>query len=235
LRSCRDGCHAEKVRLFLGDFIGYINAQFDNGSQSEAQTDVETDIYVKHALRDEDSLALFLGAVKVFNAVAGRIISGFTRAVSEKVADELNRLGSGWRVVTDESEAQANELWENVGVSRAGWPGGPSWRATLRVVLAHDKAMPTSVYFQARREMGAPADAVADRLAAALDGRCGRGKRDAPWWPCWYRHEEGLADWADAEVLLALWRKGDAVDHFAGQLVRMALAVDEALKESLSS
>jgi hypothetical protein len=50
---------------------------------------------------------------------------------------------------------------------------------------------------------------------------------DALLWPRWYRQTDGLGDWADPDVLLALGRKGDAVDHFA---VRLALAGDETLR-----
>jgi hypothetical protein len=226
LQSCREACCCVKVRAFLTNFISFVDGRFSTGSWGGASKTMETDIFVRHALRDEESLSLFLGAAKAFDAVAGRIISDFKQALAERLTQELRGLGDGWRVQDDSKDKVAQELGEMVAVSRAGWPGGRTWNESLRVILAYDKEMPNEVYFTARQEKKPMSDTVADHIAEALSAHCGRGKRDGVWWPFWYSSEDNLKDWTDPDVLLELWRKEDAIDHFAGRMLRMSLAVD---------
>ncbi len=180
---------------------------------------METDIVMNHALRDEESLRTYFDTVAAFDAVAGRIVTDFTEVLVERLRQEL---GAAWQVMSDAP-------WEKVWIRKADWPVGPTAQESLRVALAHDQALPCVVYFTARQD-GKAHDAKAQRIAAALDADCGPGKRNGEWWPYWYRYEDCLTDWRSTNVLLKLWQKGEAVDHFANRLVRMAKAVDSAFR-----
>jgi hypothetical protein len=228
LNACREACQAEKVRHFLADFESYVEANF--GGRGMQRIDAETEIVVRHALKNEDNLALVLGVAKAFNGVATAVISEFTKALTERVTQDLAAHGGGWRLRDDLESEKAVHWGEKLAISREGWSSGDGLTESLRVVLAYDQSMPCKVYFSARRVPQLPNDLLAGRIAEALNARCGHGKRDGAWWPYWYRYEDTLTAWADPDVLLQLARKQDVLDHFAGRLVRMAVAVDSALR-----
>jgi hypothetical protein len=177
-------------------------------------------VVLEHALRDEENLRAFFVVVSAFDAVAGRILADFTRVLVERLRQEL---GAGWQV---ESDAESEKVW----IRKADWPVGPTPQESLRVALAHDQALPCVVYFTARQARKVPDDTKAQRIAKALDADCGLGKRNGEWWPYWYRYEDDRADWRSTKVLLELWQKGEAVEHFANRLVRMAKAVESAVR-----
>jgi hypothetical protein len=226
LQGCREGCRAEKVRVFLGDLVDYIDTQF--GGTGVGKKGEETGVVVKHALRDEESLALFLDVANAFEEVSAIVISDFTRAVTGRLRQEL---GEGWLVMDESQSEELSEAWEKIAVRKEGWPGGPGWKDSLRVVVQHDHPMPCEVFFQVKRDKPEqPPDPVSDRIAEALSARCGRGGRGTRWWPYWYMRESHLTKWANRDVLLELWRKGYALDHFVNRLSAAAKAVDEALQ-----
>lgn len=232
LRGCRGVCRAERVTRFLDDFEAYLREQF--GERLMLDND-EMELFTRHATTSAQNLDVALGFVSAFGRIRDTIVLRFLQDLCERVGMMLDRQGPGWRVHCNIDGGPCRDEIEPVVVTRDRWPQGDTGDGPLRVVLTWDDQEPKKPYFQVRREwlsdqIGGPTDCPdADCLAQEVSEVCGRGKRDAQWWPRWYQLPDRYRNWTDVDTLQELYARRGASEYFSRRLVRLATAVDRVV------
>jgi hypothetical protein len=233
LRACHEACQSGRVRAFLTDFIRYVETHFGGGAMSPR---AETEPFVRFALASLDNLGVAAGFLSARDEILRAVHDPLIRELAARTTASLNAVGKGWRVLHAADDPNLRAAAEWVVVTKAGWPGGPDPKSSLRVALCSEADGPSNLYFQLRQDvepesgLGARRGRLADRVAEAASEACGRGSRSATWWPKWWQYVDRYADWSDPAMLPELVNRQDEVlDYFAGRFARLAQAVDGAL------
>jgi hypothetical protein len=169
----------------------------------------EADVIAEHALENADNLKIAAKVGLAFPAIKERIIREFISSLKGALEE---RLGNSWAV---------EDSWSENPLARGSYIAAfkTKWREDASIGLNCEKPGPSELDFfiYLGKRLKTP---LASELRDALDKHYAHGQRfgNNPWWK-WV--EQPYRDWNTEDALLRLWRKDEAVDYYAGQLLRI--------------
>lgn len=174
----------------------------------------EADVIVEQAFENEQNLRLAAKVGLAFPSVKRRIVREFVQCLAVGLE---TRLGQEW-IVEDYWTEDPLQAGCQIALVKKPWADGAS------IGLECDKAGPSELLYFVWRESKQKSPTVTD-LKRSLDECFSHGNHYSPSTggdTLWWKSVDGrYRDWNNENMLVALWKKKNAVEYYADRLWRI--------------
>ncbi len=226
LQECRQGCDAERLRWFLGDFESFCRMNWgENMTATREQKQVKEFI-----LANDDNLQAALSVVEAWPKLLERVVDRFLGALRQRIGEELAsfedlKTGSAY------TKKHKNGVW----ISRGAWSGKA---AAVPFVSLGQEGDAQGWFLGVGLDLGTgeAADDLKERLRERLSMQAQLRGSHTQEWP-WYRALDECGDWR--QLLVQLHREseqsGCLTAWFSEQFVETAKLTIPVIDEVLGT